>query len=206
MKILIPSYLEREQLAGMIADIERTAPGHEVFASCAKASASVNRNLCLDQISVGDVAIMLDDDISGFYDNWVDDLLVGLTLQNAVMVSARLMNADGTFGGTCSECFENTPDEIVVREGEHCIIPSAAIAFVYRHRYDNFFEGSGWEDNDVICQYRQADPNCDFIQSNRCQLIHRNEMKNQKGPNWRHNYLYFKSKWPHGIPNKKNPR
>lgn len=40
-----------------------------------------------------------------------------------------------------------------------------------------------------------ADPDAKFVQSNRCRLIHRNEMKNQKGANWKHNMAYFFTKW-----------
>jgi hypothetical protein len=37
-----------------------------------------------------------------------------------------------------------------------------------------------------------------FVQSNRCRLIHANEMKNQKGKYWQHNRDHFSKKW--GIP------
>lgn len=200
MKILIPTYLDRSQVADLIAEVEANSPGHEVFASCTKASASVNRNICLDQIAVGDTAIMIDDDVEGYFPGWTDALLRGLEIPNAVMVSARLLNPDGTFGPTCSECFDESPDEIVLPNGKHSILPTAAICFIYRHRFDPAYQGSGWEDNDLVCQYRLADPDCQFIQSNRCRLIHRNEQKSQGGDNWNHNFRYFKSKWPNGIP------
>lgn len=201
MKILIPTLLPLLDIAPMIRDIQATAPGCDIFASCTKASASVNRNICLDQIAVGETAIMLDDDISGFTPNWVDDLLVGLTIPNAVMVSARLLNPDGTFGPTCAEVFDQTPDEIVLTtDRRECVMPTAAIAFAWSgERYDSAFVGSGFEDNDLMAQILQRDPSAVFVQSNRCRLIHRNECKEQKGSNWEHNQRYFWSKWPNGV-------
>lgn len=197
MKILIPTYLERSQVADLISEIEANSPGHEVFASCTKASASVNRNLCLDQIEVGETAIMLDDDISGFCPGWVEHLLAGLTLPNAVMVSARLLKPDGkTFGITCSDCYDPTPDEIPVKGGKTSILPTAAVAFVHAgHRLDEKFIGSGYEDSDWCFQYRKSNPAAVFVQSNRCRLIHLNERKEGRGANWDHNKKYFHKKW-----------
>lgn len=201
MKILIPTYLERDRIADLIAEIEANSPDNTVYASCTKASASVNRNLCLDQLRVGETAIMLDDDIRGFYRGWIADLLVGLNLPNAVAVSARLLNPDGTFGPTCSRCMKAFPKEIAVKKGRNSVLPTAAIAFVHRgHRFDNAYIGSGFEDSDWMAEYAKADRQAVFVQSNRCALIHLNQMKEQKGENWRHNESYFFGKWPNGIP------
>lgn len=199
MKILIPTLLEREQLAPMIEQVERFYARYplEIFASCLNASAAVNRNACLDRLDVGETAIMLDDDVSGFYSGWVSDLLYGLTVfPNAVMVSARLIRTCGKFAPTCSRCYDPVPEEIEVEPGSNCILPTAAIAFVHRgHRFDENFRGSGFEDGDWCFQYLQADPSAVFVQSNRCRLVHRNDMKNQRGDNWRHNKAYFLEKW-----------
>lgn len=196
VKILIPTYLNADRAAPLVATVREFSPGAEVFASCLKASASVNRNACLDRLAVGETAIMVDDDIRGFYYGWIDDLLCGLEIPNAVMVSARLMNPDGTAGPTCSGCMDASPEEIVVQWRGHCVLPTAAIAFIHRgHRFDEAFRGSGWEDNDWCAQYRAADPGAVFVQSNRCRLIHENRMREQKGPNWAHNKQHFFSKW-----------
>lgn len=196
MKILVPTCMEREQIAGFLAELSEFSPGCEVFASCTPDSASVNRNLCLDQVQVGETAIMLDDDIRGFYPGWVDDLLMGLSIPNAVMVSARLLNEDGLFGPTCSRCMIPSPEEIVVERGSNCILPTAAIAFVHRgHRFDTRYIGSGFEDNDWCFQYRVADPDAVFVQSNRCRLVHLNLMRQQRGSNWQHNKMLMFKKW-----------
>lgn len=197
MKILIPTYLDREKIEPQVAEIRAVTPDAEIFASCLKASASVNRNACLDQIEVGETSVMIDDDIRGFYRGWIDDLFKGLEIPGSALVSARLLNKDGALGPTCSCCYETSPEEIVLTwKRPHCIMPTAAIAFVHRgHRFDESFSGSGFEDNDWMKQYAAADPTAKFIQSNRCRLIHLNEMKNQKGPYWEHNKRYFSEKW-----------
>lgn len=202
MKILIPTCLTPEQIAPQIAEIRAVTPDAEIFASCLNASASVNRNACLDQVPIGHKAIMIDDDIRGFYPGWVVDLLRGLDVPNSVIASARLLNEDWTFGPTCSLCYDPEPMEIALTpKRAHCILPTAAIAFVNRgHRFDEGMVGSGWEDNSWCAEYVADDPGAVFVQSNRCRLVHLNEAKNQKGKNWDHNKSRFYEKWPKGIP------
>lgn len=198
MKILIPTYLSREEIAPIEQMIRDVTPDADIFASCLKASASVNRNACLDQIEVGDIAIMLDDDIRGFYPGWMDDLLFPFRDPDVVAVSARLMNQNGTIGPTCAWCPDTKSDEVLLTwKRPHCIMPTAAIAFAHRgHRFDENLRGSGFEDNDWFKQYAESDPSVKFIMNNACRLIHLNEMKEQKGENWQHNREYFFRKWP----------
>lgn len=196
MKILIPTCRNPAELAGMVRDIEETAPGSKVIVSGLPASAAINRNYCLDALDIGDVAIMLDDDIRGFYPGWSNDLLASLVTPAVVMGSARLLNPDGTFGQTCSRCYANKPEHIEVFTNGECVLPTAAIAFRFRgHCFDEEYIGSGFEDSDWCMQYLRDDPGARFIQSNRCRLIHLNEMKSQGGAYWAHNQAYFISKW-----------
>lgn len=197
MKVLIPTMLDMEQLAPQIAEIRAASPGVEIIASCLKASASANRNACLRSLNLGEFAVMLDDDISGFYPGWIDDLIYSLRMdRDVVMVSARLLNEDGTFGPTCSRIMDPKPEEIEVKNKWPCVLPTAAIAFRDRgYLYDENFAGSGFEDNDYCMQILQDHPSAKFIQSNRCRLIHANLMREQKGPNWIHNKKYFFEKW-----------
>jgi len=197
MKILIPTFLD-EVPKEMLAQLERTVPAEtEIIASCLKASASVNRNYCLKRVEYDEIAIMLDDDILGFYPGWIEDLLNPFVpRRNVVMNSARLLEPNGKFGQTCSRCMSPTPMEIEVFSGHDCVLPTAAIAFKHKgHFFDEGFIGSGFEDSDWCFQYIKADVTSEFIQSNRCKLIHLNEMKNQKGENWIHNKAYFARKW-----------
>lgn len=197
MKILIPTCRQRGAIQPLLDALATTLPTEtDVVASCFPESAAVNRNICLSHVAVGEIAVMIDDDVEGFYQGWVDDLTDPLREESVVAVSARLLNPDGTFGQTCSRCYEETPDEIEVFSNGACVIPTAAIAFRHRgHVFDENFIGSGYEDNDWFVQYLKADPGARFIQSNKCRLIHRNEMKNQGGPIWTHNQLYFFNKW-----------
>lgn len=195
MKILIPTCKQPSEIQPLIDDIEKSTPGCDVWASCHRESAAVNRNTCLWLVEVGEVAIMLDDDIEGFYPGWVDDLVKPMSDPAVVMVSARLLEPDGRFGQTCSRCYADSPEEIEIKSNGQCVIPTAAIAFRHRgHVFDENFLGSGFEDNDWCQQYLTADPNCKFIQSNRCRLIHKNEQKSQS-KYWDRNMMYFHNKW-----------
>lgn len=197
MKILIPTCQPPTTVYPLIAEIRKwTHRDVDVFASCLDASASVNRNACLDRLQIGETAIMLDDDISGFYEGWRGDLLEGLEMPGAVMVSARLLTPEGKFAQTCSRCYAPEPAEIEVFSNGTAILPTAAIAF--RHtgiRFDEAYVGSGFEDSDWCQQILAADPGARFYQSNRCRLVHRNEMKRQRGENWQNNKRHFLSKW-----------
>lgn len=227
MKILIPTCRSYDEIRPQIEAIRAvTTPEPEIIVSCLKASASVNRNHCLDRVEVGEIAVMIDDDISGFYPGWIEDLTwpfggadgcdhedpdnSGLCIRcqspqefwNTVMVSARLLNTDGSFGPTCSMCYDATPEEIILRpKRSHCIMPTAAIAFLHRgHKFMESMIGSGWEDNAWAAEYVDADKYAVFIQSNRCRLVHFNEAKNQRGAAWEHNRQEFFKRWPNGIP------
>ena len=202
MKILIPTYKSPDNIKEYVDKVALFSPGCEIFASCQEGSASVNRNWCLDKsgIQIGEVGIMLDDDLSGFYSGFVDDLTYpfreDFPIKNVAAVSARLMRPDGRLGETCTRCFDLTPEEIEVKAHGTCTIPTAAISFQERgFRYDENFWGSGFEDNDIFLQYLQSDPDCRFIQSNRAVLCHLNSMTNQKGKFWDHNLAYFTKKW-----------
>lgn len=199
MKILIPTMLEPNRLREQIAEIHASTPEVKVVASCLPASASSNRNECLKAVDFGEVAVMIDDDIRGFYPGWLDDLTLAFEDPAVVMVSARLLTADGqAFGPTCSRVIAPRPMEIPVHFHWPCVLPTAAIAFRHRgHTFDETFVGSGWEDNDWCLQYLIANQSSKFVQSNRCKLRHLNEMKNQHGPNWDHNRAYFEKKWSH---------
>lgn len=204
MKILIPTCRTVDELAAMVRDITDTAFGCDVIVSGLRSSASVNRNHCLDRIDVRDkedvpietIAIMLDDDIEGFYPGWVGELIAPLADPSVVMVSARLLNPDGSIGQTCSRCYDLEPETIEIKSNGEAILPTAAIAFRYLGiRFDESYIGSGYEDSDWCHQILQEYPESKFLQSNKCRLIHRNEMKNQSGDYWKHNVMYFWNKW-----------
>ena len=198
--IIIPTLRPLAELRNQIADIERTAVlPHTVIATCQQASAAVNRNFGLDRAS-SDVVITLDDDVTGFFPGWDLRLVMPLAVNpDLVMVSARLMNPDGSPGPNCADNYDLGPDLIYIRKRPDLpapLMPSAAIAF--RNiglRYDSNYEGSGWEDGDFMAEISRSNRNFRYVISNQCRLIHWNEMKNQHGKVWERNERYFRLKW-----------
>jgi glycosyltransferase involved in cell wall biosynthesis len=177
-----------------IRDIEQTTPvGTQLCVSGFNASASVNRNYCLDR-SNAEYIVMLDDDITGFTYGWADRLVKTLfDNTDVVMVSARLMNDDGTFG-TMMDIAPNLDD--IIQVVDHRYLPSACIAFRRdtRLRFDENFIGSGWEDTDFCDTMHKLYPNGLFVINNKIQLIHRNEMKNGNSDAFRANKNYYMNK------------
>ena len=116
-----------EKVSAMVEEIQRNTPANvPIYATCCKASASENRNRGLAMCAIGDIAIMLDDDIRGFYPGWVEALIEPLMASNVSMVSARLITKDkqiapcqGDNGDTKSPFFPADQQKV----------PSAAIAF-----------------------------------------------------------------------------
>lgn len=107
------------------------------------------------------------------------------------MVSARLMNTDGTPQKVMgfSDVFGKVTVEI------NCC-PSAAIAFRNDGtRFDERYGGSGYEDSDFIRQLKVKYPAGKIVVNNEVRLVHRNEMKNQLGENYKINREYFLKKW-----------
>ena len=192
--IFIPSC--KDNIDGMLDEIRRnTQSKYRLIRRCRPDSAAVNRNCCL-RLMKNHVGIMLDDDITGFYPGWEEQLVAPLDDHSVIMVSARLLNLDGTFGDTCSRCLLSTPERIPIKPGPYSILPTAAIAFRnFGILFDEGYVGSGFEDSDWCFEHHKQYPDGVFIQSNECRLIHLNEMKNQKGFNWAANKERFESKW-----------
>jgi hypothetical protein len=198
VKILIPSCKREDELAPMLADIRRTAPDSQIVVSCSPDSAAVNRNRCLAFLEVGEIAIMVDDDIEGFYPGWVDELAAPLLRDPfVVMASARLLKRDGTFNHTCSDNYDSEPNEIEIFPHNNSILPTAAVALrkLKDVRFDEALRGSGFDDDDLCRQYIYSYPSSRFLQLNAPKLIHVNERKNQTGKYWEHNSRYFRRKW-----------
>ncbi len=182
LDIMIPTIKTRAEIQPQLDAIrEHTAAPHRIIASCQQGlSASKNRNLCLEYAQ-GDVLIMVDDDISGFFPGWEDGLLAPLSADPlACMVSARLITPDGKTGPMCNVSRSMTPTLVAVRPRRDCVLPSAAIAFRnFGLKFDEGFIGSGFEDGDFCFQLRALDDRHKFLVNNACQLVHANEAKHQ---------------------------
>ena len=192
--VLIPTLKTEEEIAPLARDIGCAAGVPvRVFASCTKASASVNRNLCLEQ-AVSPVVLMLDDDITGLPVGWARRMLDVMWLHpDCVMCSPRLINQDGSPGIMVGNPHPHGQGCEVLRLRE---LPTACIAIRNDGtRFDEQYRGSGFEDNDYCRQLRDTYPAAQFICIHDLQVIHRNEAKNQRGENWKHNEAYYKQKW-----------
>jgi len=198
--VVIPTIKSSEELEAQVNDAFKTLKvANNVIVQSAQQSASKNRNDALNAVST-EYVIMMDDDITGFFDGWDEMLLRPLIeIKNAVMTSARLINADGSFAYMlCDGLGEraNEADIITVKQRE---LPTSCIAFKNDGtRFDENFIGSGFEDNDFCLTLGKKYPLGTFHVVNNCRLIHINEKKNQHGANmeiWNANKAYFNKKW-----------
>lgn len=195
--VLIPTCKSKEDITPLVDVIKETVPKHiEVVATCGVGeSASWNRNVALDHASIGEIVIMIDDDVSGFYNGWAHELTAPLVTRNdIVMVSARLLKPSGALGYMMGENYDTSTPMVEVLERR---LPTACIAFVYDGtRFDENFKGSGFEDTD-FCKILSAKyPTEKFVINNIVRLVHANEMKNQNGEYWKSNKAYFVKKYP----------
>lgn len=200
--IIIPTCRTREQMSPMICDIQGFSQGCRVFATCTKASAAVNRNIGRNWCE-SDIIIMLDDDISGFYDGWWQELIRPLLEDESVVyVSANLLYRDGT---DSPMMFRGDPH---VRLNEVPRAPTAAVAFRNDNiRFDEKYIGSGYEDDDFCVQLRERYPEGRVVVNNNVRLVHDNEQKNQGAGYIEKNKAYFEQKFKgnrdgryYGIP------
>src|SRR3989344_650556 len=192
LTICIPTYKTEQDVQEQLQDIKRTVATTdvEVFASCQEGSAAYNRNYCLNK-AFGDLIIMLDDDITGFFPRWDEILIKPLITDDLVsIVSARLMNVDGTPGPMM---YDNRRQEPGYYSSLCKIVPTTCIAFRKTSmRFDEKYVG-GFEDTDFCKQMEFAFPKKQTVITNDCRLIHLNERKRQE--KMREARRYFVSKW-----------
>ncbi len=193
LTICIPTYKTEQKVQKQIEDIKSSVSNDqvEIFASCQDGSAAYNRNWCLERAS-GEIIIMLDDDITGFFPRWDEVLIKPLIKDSSVsIVSARLLNRDGT---PALVMYDNQKYEPGYYPSQCKIVPAACIAFRKTSmRFDENYSGSGFEDTDFCKQMENAFPKKRTVINNDCKLIHLNEKKNQSF--MKNNRRYFVSKW-----------
>lgn len=171
-----------------------------VYATCCPESAAANRNVGLD-FATSDFRVMMDDDITGLPQNWVVDLVQVLKdHENCVMVSPALLNPDGS------------PARFMMgREVDHALrtgleivngprLLTACIAIRKDNiRFDERFKGSGFEDNAYCSDQNLAYPGCVRIINHDVQVVHVNEMKQQR-QNWEFNKALYAQREPRQWP------
>lgn len=182
MKISICIPTIKKEINKQLEDIKKyISSDAEIFASSQDVPVAVNRNYCLDKAK-GDIIIMVDDDITGFFPNWDKILIKPLEDNSVSIVSARLINSDGT---PAPMMYDGQP--------QYKIVPTACIAFRKTEmRFDERFIRN-FEDVDFCKQMAIAYPQKRIFVNEDCKLIHLNEKKRQNEPN--NDRKHFVSKW-----------
>ncbi|MBT6051231.1 MAG: glycosyltransferase [Candidatus Scalindua sp.] len=179
---------------------ENISKEHNLIFTGLDDSASANRNKGLNEVK-SDIYIMMDDDMEGFYEGWVEDLIRPMMHNQMILiVSARLMNPDGTRGhmmGDNKVQHSGTHDVLPSTYKGHYRIPTACLA-VRRNslRYNEGFIGSGYEDTDYMNRINIHFNNKRIMINNDCELIHNNIQKNQGGKYFEHNKKLYLSLYP----------
>lgn len=188
--IIVVSNKTKLQLAPMACDLEGFALGHNIIWTCQDASASINRNCGLGQAKT-EIVVMMDDDISGFYEGWIDGLIEPLIGDDDVVyVSANLVNRDGSLGPMM---FRGNNDEKWTQVPR---APTACVAFRNDGiRFDERFIGSGFEDDDFCAKLEEKYDGGKFLVHNEVRIVHDNTEVNQHGKYFEHNQKLFNSIW-----------
>lgn len=201
ISVTIPTLKSRDQIQPLIEELLRNVDitRMEVIASCIKQSAAHNRNWCIDNAK-GKYVIMVDDDMTGFYPGWVDDLLKPLmeAPEKFNVVSARLLTKDKKQGPQLGgDNYIPTQDiQVCMHPVVNNIVCSAAIAFIKEDgiRFDvENFQFACYEDTDFCMSYMKKFPQRNVVINNRCKLIHLGESKGRN--TWQQNKDNFAKKW-----------
>jgi glycosyltransferase involved in cell wall biosynthesis len=150
-----------------------------------KGSRSYNRNYYLDRAD-GDIIILMDDDITGFYDGWEQDLIKPLEDNSISIVSARLVDEQG----------KNIP--MMFDGTKYNIVPTGCIAFRKTGvRFDENYTEYGYEDTDFCRQMELIYPNKKTLINNNCKLVHLTIDKGIRSKDKSRRYFLNKWGWVH---------
>lgn len=206
IEVIIPTRSSPPALEKLVRQIHATAGyPHKIVYTGLYASAACNRNIGLDR-SEGKAIVMVDDDIEFSPESagWLAIFQEALSRPEVVMVSAQLLNPNGSFA------YMTGLDDcgLSPRKDGESVVPSkrlltACCAFKHHNlRFDEKFIGSGFEDLDFCNSLAAVRPDGIFLVCHRALAVHRNEHKNQQGSYWRANEAYYNRKWriPQIIP------
>lgn len=190
VKVVIPTCKKVNDIALLVFQMEsRWSRELDIIYTCLDASAACNRNAGLKQCNVGDIVIMVDDDIDKLPLCW-DRFMWEPFEKNPgrfSMVSARLLNKDGTIQPVMGGFATHQVGWVEVK-----VMPSAMIAFEHTGiMFNEKYKGSGWEDTSFCRRIKNAYPDKMFIINNDIRVVHNNEMKNQSGEIWVQNRLTY---------------
>jgi len=200
--IIIPTNKSKKDLRLFLKNLKLSVDvtKFNIIATCFNVSAATNRNYGLVKSGLNNIVIMCDDDILNFYPGWAESLVKPLENKNVIMVSARLVNKDNTPAVMMNIKPDFSKKVIEVKER---MLPSACIAFRNDGtKFDEAYEGAGFEDTDFCMQLNEKYPNGKFVIKNTVKLLHLNEMKNQLNGQLQKNKQYFEKKWVLPITSK----
>jgi hypothetical protein len=189
--IIIASLKSDKELADVIQEFTSKAVlPYELIISSSPNSVSYNSNRALER-ATGEYILKIDDDVFDAPYAW-DKKLIDVLEENAnvVIVSARVMNPNGTIQNTCSQSFDLIPSLVEPPSG---LAPFCCVA--WRNdgmRFDENFKGSSFDDTDFNFQMRMKYPYGIAMINNDVRIKHKLESKNCL---FGLNEIYFKSKW-----------
>ena len=102
--IIVVTHLPKS--AVMLRDIFVNTPeSHNLIFTCRIGeSASVNRNYGLEQ-STSEIAVMMDNDVTGFYPGWLTDLVSPMVADPRIIISSiRCLDKEGKLGADDGAC------------------------------------------------------------------------------------------------------
>lgn len=196
--IIVVSNKHEDELAPQMCELETKldAKGfvvQKIIKTCKRNSAAFNRNYGISQAD-SEYGIMIDDDIFGFYQGWIDDLLephLASKDKFPKYISARLVKPDGS-PAIMMDGYRDMETPLIKTN----LIPTSAVCFPLemvrgKARVFNIdYIGSGFEDTQFCLELKERGI-FPYI-NNRCRLVHLNEMKNQKDEFWFFNRMVFK--------------
>jgi hypothetical protein len=201
--IILVTHKPRKEVKNQIQEIEYNTPeSFNLTVTCQGGkSAAVNRNYGLERVE-SDIFVMMDDDITGFYEGWLTDFVQPMIDdKNIILSTIRCLRPDGGVGPMM--CCGGIPIDKGVYDAIPCgykdyrRVPTACIAVRKNNiRFDEGFVGSGYEDSDFMNNISRIFPGHRFVVNNNCKLIHLNTMQNQGGKYWEHNKKLYLEKWP----------
>lgn len=201
MDIILITNNKPSSMISKIKELDNTVSDeHSLIFTGLDASASVNRNIGLSKVT-SDIFIMLDDDVEGFYNGWVEDLVKPMLKEEDILViSARLINQDGSVGAMMGDNKVSKAGTWLARPNSYkgyVRLPTACLAVRKNDvRFDEGFIGSGYEDTDYFNKLNECFPRKKIMINNDCRLIHYNVQKNQGGEYFEHNKKYYLSLYP----------
>jgi hypothetical protein len=203
--IIIPTCRNKEEVQSQISEIENnTTEPHRIIATCQPISAAKNRNYGLS-FANSSIIIMLDDDITGFYQGWLTDFIsVFNDHPDAVLTSARLLSKDRKPNNNMGMNTRHDLDYAEVHTSytidgvKYRRVTAAAIAFKKTNVvFDEVFKLSGYEDTSFMNDLSKSNPNGLFYVNNKCKLIHLNNMLGQGDKDiWQFNHDHYCKKYP----------